>query len=86
MGEFGPGSPPKRSRSEMLNADKVCQATAGPWGAEQFEQPERYFQGGDEALKGEERSRVRKSLVTGAEEYAKELYWSVRPPWMYRVF
>ena len=68
MGEFGPGSPPKRRRLDVLNADKVCHATNGPWLALQLPHPEMNCQGTEEVLKGWVRSSVRRSLVTGAEE------------------
>lgn len=34
--EFGPGSPPNSRRPEVLNAERVCQATAGPWDVEEL--------------------------------------------------
>ncbi len=79
IGEFGPGSPPNKRISEVLKAESVCQATAGPGGARHVGQPPMYCQGGEEVSKEEEREREKRSFETGADEYEYELYWSTLP-------
>lgn len=70
---LGPVAPPKSRRPEVLNGVRVCQATAGPWDAEQFEQPPMYWNEGEDGLKDEVRLRESRSLLTGAEVYENEL-------------
>jgi len=57
VGEFGPGRPPKSRTSELLKAESVCHAKAGPWELELLLEPLTSSQGGDCAEKDEVRDR-----------------------------
>ena len=47
VGEFGSGCPPKRRICELLNGDSACQAKAGPWDVDAFEEELTSSHGGD---------------------------------------
>src|SRR5882762_158472 len=79
VAEFGPGSPPNTRRVDKLNAERVCQANAGPCGVVELLIS---CHGGDEVSNAADRGRHRRSFEVGAEVYEYELYGSVLPPWM----
>jgi hypothetical protein len=67
IGEFGPPSPPKSRRVDVLNAERVCQANAGPWGVDKLEELLISSHGGDEMLNEMDNGRYNRSLEVGAE-------------------
>lgn len=67
MGEFGPPSPPKTRRVDVLNAEMVCQANAGPCGVDRLEELLINCHGGDDVPNEEDSGRYSRSLEVGAE-------------------
>jgi Trp operon repressor len=57
VGELIAGKPPKRNISEMLVADIVCQATAGPESVDEFEELLMSCHGGEEGSKEDDKER-----------------------------
>lgn len=68
VGELGPGCPPNRRISEVLKAESVCQDIAGPWEVDEFDELLTSCQGGEEAWKGDDKDRYKRSLLFGADE------------------
>jgi len=67
--ELGPGSPPKSRALEVLNAERECQAKAGPWKVGGLLELLNNCHRGFAAWKGRERERHKSSLLFGAEVY-----------------
>lgn len=66
VGELIAGTPPNRNISEVLVADIVCQATAGPEDVEELEELLISCHGGEEGLKEVDKERYNRSSSMGA--------------------